>query len=160
MTPKTRRVLTWAGGLALAAFLAAQFVQPPRTNPAVDPARAIQAHVPVPPDVAAILDRACRDCHSFRTTWPWYSFVAPVSWFVRGHVNDGRRHLNFDDWMEPVPGDRKPSAERLDGICEEIQAGEMPLPSYIRLHAGAVLSAADVTTVCRWARPRLARAGR
>jgi len=54
--------------------------------------------VTVDPQVAGILDRACADCHSNKTRWPWYSHVAPVSWFVIDHVNHGRSHLNFSEW--------------------------------------------------------------
>src|SRR5271165_2324423 len=67
-----------------------QFVQPKRTNPPVVPSRSLEAHVPVPPQVSAILKRACGDCHSSETVWPWYSHVAPVSWLVADDVNVGR----------------------------------------------------------------------
>jgi len=155
---KARRVLKWGAIIGAVAFVAAQFVQPPRTNPAVDPARTMAAHVQVTQAAAAILDRACLDCHSFRTDWPWYSHVAPVSWFVRDHVNHGRQHLNFDDWLQANRrGNPATSAGLLDAICKEVEAGEMPLESYTWIHRRAVLTGADAATLCQWTRAERAR---
>ena len=73
-----RRIL-----LAVVAMLAvAQFIPVARTNPPVDAAQTISETMPVPSGIASILGRSCQDCHSSQTVWPWYSQVAPVSWFV------------------------------------------------------------------------------
>ena len=102
---------------------------------------------PLPAHAASVLDRACRDCHSNETRWPWYSNVAPVSWFVVDHVNHGRRHLNFSDWAQ-YPGE---TAERLlENTCAFARKETMPLPSYLRVHREARLSDADVATLCDW----------
>jgi hypothetical protein len=140
-------VLIFAG----LALLAIQIVRPERTNPPLDPARRIHAAVEVPAEVGAILDRACRDCHSNETRWPWYSNVAPVSWFVIDHVNHGRSHLNFSEWNPP--GGSLPASnteDLLGAICKEVQAGAMPLPSYLLIHRGSRLSEADIRTICSW----------
>jgi hypothetical protein len=151
MKLKMRKILKWLGVAIAAVFLALQFVQPAKTNPLIDPARSIQAHAQVTPEVAAIFERACRDCHSNQTSWPWYSHVAPVSWFVRDHVNHGRLHLNFDDWMqENDHGGRRTTIEMLDAICKAVKGGAMPLDSYTWLHPSARLSTADIDTLCRW----------
>jgi hypothetical protein len=63
-------------------FLGSQMVRPAKTNPAVDQSRTLQSHAQMSPEVAAVLKRGCGDCHSNETVWPWYSDVAPVSWFV------------------------------------------------------------------------------
>ncbi len=103
--------------LALAAvFLLAQFVQPKRTNPPVVPSRSLEAHVQVPQDVLPILKRACGDCHSSETVWPWYSHVAPLSWLVADDVNTGRSHVNFQDWE--AQENPKEAAEHLALICK------------------------------------------
>lgn len=145
--------------VALAAlFTAAQFVRTARTNPPVGPGRSIESHVRMTPEVASLLERSCDDCHSNRTDWPWYSRVAPASWFVADHVNDGRRHLNFSDWARY---DEHEAGEMLEQVCIEAKKGAMPLDSYVLLHRGARLSAADVKTLCDWAngeRRRLASA--
>lgn len=129
-------------------FLIAQFVQPKRTNPPVVPSRSLQAHVEVPQDVSAILNRACADCHSSRTVWPWYSHVAPVSWFVVDDVNSGRRHINLQDWeAQKSP---KEAAEHLSLICKEVREKGMPLLSYRLLHKESRLSSQEIDTICRW----------
>ena len=155
-----RGVLIFAGVMALAI----QFVRPARTNPPVDPARRVHAAVEVPAEVSAILERACRDCHSNETRWPWYSHVAPASWFVIDHVNHGRSHLNFSEWNPP--GAQLPAAnvdDLLGAICKEVQAGAMPLPSYLLVHRRSRLSKTDVRALCSWTeleRQRLASQSR
>ncbi len=69
----------------------------PRTNPPVDPAKTMAAHLPVPGDVSAVFQRACQDCHSNQTRWPWYSQVAPISWLLARHVSEGRQELNMSE---------------------------------------------------------------
>lgn len=139
---------TRAGAFALGAtLLAIQFWQPDRTNPPSDPARHIDRHVHVPPDVAAVLDRACRDCHSNRTRWPFYSRIAPFSWNVVAHVRDGREQMNFSEWGEY---DDESMADLLDAICDEVRDGAMPLPQYALVHRTARLSNRDVDRLCTW----------
>jgi Haem-binding domain len=144
-----RKSLRWIAVVLLICFVAAQFKQSATTNPPFDSGQSIEAIVRVPPDIHAILTRACADCHSNHTTWPWYSHVAPVSWFVVGHVNDGRRHVNLSTWVRPgkEPVD---SIDRLNAICREVQNGEMPLTSYELIHWKAKLSPADVKDLCDW----------
>jgi hypothetical protein len=125
----------------------AQFVRPSRTNPSEVPGRSLEQHVAVPAAVAEVLARSCADCHSNRTDWPWYSRVAPASWFVADHVNDGRRHLNFSDWARY---DARESADMLRHICHEARVGSMPLDSYTLLHPRARLTPRDVQTLCDW----------
>lgn len=84
-----------------ALLVVAQFIRPARTNPVSAPGHALEDVVAVPPAVEAVLTRSCGDCHSDRTRWPWYSQVAPVSWFVINHVQEGRRHMNLSEWVPP-----------------------------------------------------------
>jgi len=128
-------------------LLAVQVFRPSRTNPTADPKHDISAALPMPTDVAGILDRSCSDCHSTRTVLPWYSNIAPVSWLVAFDVNHGRNALNFSEW-----GVRNPqkSRETLDEICKEVSEGEMPGLMYPLMHRGAQLSREDVQTICRW----------
>lgn len=128
-------------------FAGVQFIRPARVNPPVAPARSIESHVTVTPEVAGILERSCNDCHSNRTEWPWYSNVAPISWFVIDHVNHGRRHLNFSEWARL---DDMEAGEMLEEVCRESKAGAMPLDSYTLIHRHARLSTADVKTLCDW----------
>ncbi|HEX2342032.1 MAG TPA: heme-binding domain-containing protein [Vicinamibacterales bacterium] len=129
----------------IVALVGAQAVRLERTNPPVDEARTLARMVDVAPAAAAVLERACRDCHSNRTEWPWYSNVAPVSWFVIDHVNHGRSHLNFSEWSSYQPDRRR---ELLEGVCKETRGGAMPLPSYTWIHWNARLSPADIEALC------------
>jgi hypothetical protein len=135
-------------GVCLLVGMMIQVMRPSRTNPVTDPARAIAAHVAMPAAVQSTLTRSCFDCHSNQTRWPWYSGVAPVSWFVIGHVNDARRVLNFSDWE--AHGTRTPGPP-LERICREVESGGMPLSSYLLMHRDARLSAEDTSLLCAWA---------
>jgi hypothetical protein len=144
--------MRWFIRVVTAFFLVAllsQAIRPARTNPPIVPADTLEARLAVPPDVHAILDRACMDCHSNRTVWPWYSEVAPVSWFLVHHVNVGRRELNLSNWAQ-YPANR--AARKLKRSCTEVTLGEMPIWNYVLLHRNAKLSADDVATLCRWAK--------
>jgi len=132
----------------LAVFLLAQFVQPKRTNPPVVPSRSLEAHVRVPPDVMSSLKRACGDCHSSETRWPWYSHVAPISWVVADDVNLGRSHINFQDWE--AQENPKEASEHLSLICKQVREKEMPPLSYRLMHRESRLSEKDVDAICAW----------
>ena len=134
--------------LPVMGWAASKLTGPPRRNPEADAFASFQAATRMPPDVAATLRRSCGDCHTNRTRWPWYSQVAPVSWFVADHVNHGRRHLNLSEWREP--GGKERVKEPAGAICKEVRAGQMPLGSYLWLHRGAVLRPGEVEAICRW----------
>ena len=144
MLRKALRLLAVALALIVCAI---QFIRPESQAPARASAQSIEQHVSVPPEVNQVLTRACKDCHSNETRWPWYSHVAPVSWFVAEHVNEGRAELNFSDWADYTPHD---SGEMLEMVCREVKRGTMPLTSYLILHPEAKLTPADVKTLCDW----------
>jgi hypothetical protein len=153
---KILRILKWTLMALAVLFIGAQFVRPARTNPPVEQAKALGSEAPLPEQVASVFKRACNDCHSNETVWPWYSNVAPASWFLIDHVNDGRRHLNFSEWARYNP---REAGELLEEICKEVKRGGMPLNSYLLLHPEARLSDEDRETLCDWAnaeRQRLA----
>lgn len=100
------------------------------------------------PEVMAVFQRSCFDCHSNRTQWPWYSRVAPVSWLVAGHVQEGREHLNFSEWENLPPKKRHHLAGE---IMDEVAGGGMPLAGYTRLHPAARVTGADLNLVKAWA---------
>ena len=123
-------------------FLLLQFKQPGRTNPPVE------SEIDAPAEIAAILQRSCYDCHSHQTDWPWYAYVAPVSWWVDEHVEHARGDLNFSQW--PVL-DFEELEHNFHDIDEQIAKGEMPLKSYLILHPGARLSEAEKDALRRLA---------
>jgi Haem-binding domain len=140
-----RRFLKYFALFFVVALIGAQAVRPERTNPPLNDARTMAGMMTVPSAAGAVLERACRDCHSNRTEWPWYSTVAPASWFVIDHVNHGRSHLNFSEWASYQPDRRR---ELLEGICKETRSGAMPLPSYTWIHWSARLSPAEIDALC------------
>jgi Haem-binding domain len=136
---------------ALAVFLILiQIFQPERTNPPAVPSRFLTAHVPIPIDVHTALMRACGDCHSNQTRWPWYGHIAPFSWVITDDVNQGRRHMNFDDWeAEKSP---KQANDTLIDICKEVQQNGMPPFSYRLTHRKSRLKSKEITSICSWSR--------
>ena len=135
---------------------AIQAYRPPRIDPPFDPSRTLEAAVDVPPAVKQFLERSCNDCHSDRTQWPWYSKVAPVSWLIADHVNSGRRHLNFSEWLRPdVDDPAEYSRQKLVSACRELRLGRMPLLSYEIIHPKARLSDTDVRIFCDWNPPKV-----
>ena len=135
-------------------FLAAQVIRPNMTNPPVDESRTLHAKAQVSPEVYAIMERACNDCHSNKTAWPWYSQVAPVSWYLSRHVDEGRRELNISDWAK---NDNKRATRKLGDICDQVKTGQMPLSSYVVIHPSAKLSEADKQKLCEWTEQESAR---
>ena len=141
------KIMRWLGVLVFCAFVVAQFIRPAKTNPSEDPSLAIESHVQVDPNVSAIFDRSCNDCHSNKTRWPWYTHVAPVSWFVINHVNEGRKELNLSEFGKY---EKRRQLGKLRQICREVTNGAMPLSSYTPMHAGSTLTQDDVNTLCAW----------
>ena len=132
--------------LAAVALLAAiQLVPVDRSNPPVT------SEVPADPATREILRRACYDCHSNETRWPWYARVAPVSWLVAHDVEEGREHVNVSTWNEYTA---KKQRKKLDEVWEEVEEGEMPLWFYVPLHPDAKLGEADLRAIEAWAKAR------
>ena len=144
--------------LVVAVFTAAQYHQVARTNPPFTAAQTIDNIVNVPTDVHASLTRACADCHSNQTEWPWYSYVALTSWFVVDHVDQGRRRINFSTWVRPGHEPQE-SSDRLKAMCREVQSGGMPLTSFEIMHWHSWLSADDVNRICDWSTAEQKRLG-
>jgi len=129
-------------GLVLLGLLAAsQLVRYERTNPPVT------RDVAAPAPVAAVLRRACYDCHSNETVWPWYSRVAPVSWLVHSDVTDGRHHLNFSEW-DRIPEELRTA--KLREVGREVEGGDMPPSIYLPMHSAAHLSDGDKQLLKSW----------
>lgn len=118
-----------------------QFFPIRRTNPPV------RADIVAPDDVKAVLTKACYDCHSNQTTWPWYVHVAPVSWLLWSDVNEGRAKINFSEWEAYTP-DAK--AKLLRRTWSEVSEGDMPPWYYRIMHPPSRLSDSDKAVIKRW----------
>ena len=128
-------------GAVAIAFIAMQLVPVNRTNPPVT------GDVSAPPEVAHIIRRACYDCHSHEAHWPWYGYVAPVSWLLESDISEARNHLNFSQWSEYSANKQ---ARLCQDIWEEVDNGDMPLPGYLLIHRRARLSDEDKHILHRW----------
>lgn len=137
----TRRIAIGSGAVLAGLFVAIQFVPIKRVNPAVE------TDVPSTEKAHAVLKRACYDCHSNETVWPWYSHVAPVSWLVVRDVMKGREELNFSTWNRL---DTQERVKMLKKSWEEVQDGEMPPWFYLPPHPSARLTDDDRDVLRTW----------
>lgn len=120
-----------------------QFVPVDRANPPE------HDQLAVPAEVQAILRRACYDCHSNETNWPWYSQIAPASLLLANDVKEGRREVNFSTWEKY---DQRRKSRKLKEIANQVEKGDMPLWYYLPLHPDAKLSPADRELILKWAK--------
>ena len=145
------RYLTRALWLGLAVLVVAQAFRIDRTNPPV------QQDVAAPPEVDVLLRRACYDCHSNETVWPWYTHVAPVSWLLARDVREARRELNFSTWNVYTT---EKKTKKLKETAKEVAEGEMPPWLYVMVHRRAALSPADAERLRAWTAEEMANLGR
>jgi Haem-binding domain len=146
-----RKVVNRTLAVLAAALVLAQLVPVDRSNPAV------AGEVEAPPQVRAILKRACYDCHSNETVWPWYGHVAPFSWLVERDVREGRKEVNFSVFGQ-YPEKRR--QRKWMEIPTQIEKREMPPWFYAAIHPEARLSDADREALLRWAHESGVREGR
>ena len=142
-----RRWVKRIGLATLFLLLATQFIPLNRSNPSVDPSQTIYATLPVPAEVKAVFERSCKNCHSDETAWPWYSYVAPVSWVVAHDVHQARKMMNLSEWGSYSA---KRKEDRLEEICEQVTNGDMPDRKYAIFHRGARLTPEEREAVCQW----------
>lgn len=124
-----------------AIFVLIQLKQPDRTNPSEI------ADSTIPAEVKTILKAKCYDCHSNESHWPWYSYVAPVSWWVADHVHEGRREVNYSKW-DTYDEDRQES--KIEETFDEMLDGLMPLESYLVTHRDAKVTEEDIDLIDMW----------
>jgi mono/diheme cytochrome c family protein len=133
-----KKVIFWVAVALLAVTIIVQLVPHGRnhTNPAV-----IQEPNWDSPQTRQLAQRACFDCHSNETVWPWYSNIAPASWLVQKDVDEARRYLNFSEWTGSI--------READEIAEVVAEGEMPPSQYLLMHPQARLNASEKDALIR-----------
>lgn len=141
MRIKVNKVLAAAVLGIISCLLIAQSLRYQHTNP---PSK---GDVVAPAKIDAVLRRACYDCHSNETRWPWYTYIAPVSWLIERDVELGRKELNFSEWGSYYPAPRK---RKLQWIDRALREEAMPPWTYRVLHLGATLTQQDLTALERW----------
>jgi hypothetical protein len=149
---KLKHTLRWWPIGLLGLVVGLSILTPPKqSGHAADP---LLAGARIDPQVLSIIQRSCGDCHSDATHYPWYSYVAPVSWLVESDVDGGRRHLNLSHWSEYPLARRERS---LSEIANQVKDRDMPLPQYTLIHRGAKLSVGDVDALFQWTQSERAR---
>lgn len=134
--------------LGLLAFLILiQFIRVDKTNPPVEPQNDFVTITQAPAEIVSLLRTACYDCHSNETTYPWYFNVAPISWWAKDHVNDGRKHLNYSIWGTYK---KERQQHKLEEMYSEVEEGEMPLSSYTLMHGNATLTPEQTKALTDW----------
>lgn len=132
----------------LLALAVIQFIHPKHNKAAGEQPNYIgKAHV-IPGDVKLILDKACNDCHSNNTHYPWYSKLQPVDWWMDKHIKDGKRHLNYDEYTNKS---LRYQYHKMEETIEMVKEGEMPLDSYTWIHKDAKLTAGERNKLIGWA---------
>ena len=132
----------------LIVFILIQFIRPEK-NESNDKTNAITEVMNVPENVQKIIKTSCADCHSNKTKYPWYSKIAPVSWYLASHVNEGKEHLNFSEW---AAYNKNQKEHIIKDLKKELKSKEMPLNSYLWIHKNAKLSAKQYQLMLDWAK--------
>lgn len=101
------------------------------------------------PAVSLLMKNACYDCHSNATSYPWYTEISPLSFWIQGHVNKGKEHLNFSEWANYTIKKKK---FKLEECIKEVEGGTMPLKSYTWMHVNAKLNQEDTDLLMEWFR--------
>jgi hypothetical protein len=135
--------------ILLIVLIIIQFIQPSKNNGHAQTANDITHVVPVPDTVMALMKVACYDCHSDSTRYPWYNHISPVNWWLRNHINEGKRHINYSHFTE---GNFKRKIHRLDETAEQVEKHEMPISSYLWIHKDARLNDAQRKLIIDWAK--------
>lgn len=131
----------------LVLLIVCQFIRIDKTTKPVDPTLDIIALTKPGAEIASILKVSCYDCHSYQPTYPWYTNIAPVSWWIKHHINEGTHHLNFSDWGNYT---QKRKDHKLYECIEMVEEDEMPMSSYTLMHKEAKLSAEQKTLLINW----------
>ena len=129
-------------------FIAVQFIPSGLPENKPDSGAGIANDTLMTETVLEQLRVSCFDCHSDQVDLPWYSKVAPSSWLLAGHINEGRSHLNFSEWGNY---NSREKIGALGAISDEVASGKMPLKSYLLIHREAMLDSAGTSAILKWA---------
>jgi len=125
-----------------------QFIRPAKNQSADILTSDISHAYSVPQNVSTILKKACNDCHSNNTVYPWYAEVQPVAWWLNHHIQEGKNELNFNEFAAyAIPR----QYHKLEEVIEQVKEGEMPIWSYTLIHTDAKLTDEEKQTLIHWA---------
>ena len=136
------------GGITLVTILIViQFIQPEQNRASVYQKEDMLVVSAPPEHIEALIRTACYDCHSNQTVYPWYAKISPVSWYLHNHIREGKEDMNFSDYGHLEKVDK---IGVLVDFCEVLEAGTVPLQSYMLQHKNARLSQEEKETLCEW----------
>jgi len=132
----------------LVVLIIIQFIRPEKNQSDTKTAADITAMYPPDAATASLMDKACNDCHTNNTKYPWYSNFQPVAWWLNDHVQDGKKHLNFSEFGTYR---LRKQYHKMEEVIEQVKEGEMPLNSYTWTHGDARLTAEQRAQITGWA---------
>jgi hypothetical protein len=141
-------ILKKIGLILLGALVLIQFIRPEKNQSTVNPDQQLTSRYPIPDSVNTILQKACMDCHSNNSHYPWYASVQPIAWWLDEHIRDGKKHLNFDEYTHRS---LRYQFHKMEETIEMVKTEEMPLPSYTWTHTEARLTKAERIAITQWA---------
>ncbi len=133
--------------LILVILVVIQFIRIDKTMPEAKAESDFILIVNPPTEIANLIKTSCYDCHSYQIKFPWYSEIAPVSWYLKHHVNEGLERVNFSDWTSYS---KEKASRKLEACAEVIEEGEMPLSSYTLMHSEARLNVEQQKQLIEW----------
>lgn len=124
-----------------------QFFQIDKTNPPIEATQDFIQNTNPPTEIATILKTACYDCHSHTTKYPWYTNIQPLAWWIKGHIDNGNKHLNYSIWTTYTA---KKKAHKIEEMVEVVEGKEMPMLSYMVAHNDAWIDADQRKALVDW----------
>jgi hypothetical protein len=144
---KFKKALKYTLYALLIVFIIIQVFRPKRNIQEGVSENDISKKYTVPDSVQQILKVACYDCHSNNTRYPWYANIQPVAWWLDNHIKDGKSEINFSEFSSYSP---RKQFKKLKDTKEQLDEGEMPLPSYTIIHKDAILDSAKKNLIIKW----------
>jgi hypothetical protein len=132
----------------LAVLVIIQFIHPKKNKPEGVQPNYIGNTFAIPADVKTILAKACYDCHSNNTRYPWYANLQPLHWWLEKHIKNGKKEINFDDYTNKS---LRYQYHKMEEVIEQVKEGEMPLNSYTWIHKDAKLTTEEKAKITGWA---------
>jgi len=131
----------------LVVFVIMQFFRIDKNNPPTDVAQDFITLEKPPQAIATMVKNTCYDCHSNQTKYPWYTDIAPFSWWIKGHIDEGREHLNYSEWGTYKA---KKKSHKFEEMAELVEGTEMPLITYVIMHSEAKMSDEERKAMVDW----------
>jgi hypothetical protein len=143
-----KKILKRTSQTLLLALVIIQFIHPNKNKAEGPQPNYIGNTFTTPADVKTILAKACNDCHSNNTRYPWYAHIQPIAWWLADHIKDGKKELNFSEFASY---NQRRQYRKMEEVVDEVKEGGMPLRSYKRIHKDARLTDDEKNKLIGWA---------